>query len=93
MAAGKLTKRQYEKEMMLLRSRLKWIGAKLAEMDAQLEAGSLAITAELSDYWNGLHDEQREIEEEIRQLEADFRRRDWTSYDWQQYEMICNNID
>lgn len=47
----------------------------------------------IGEYWNGLHDKQRDLEKELDSLDNRWDTRNWTGSDWNTYALMVANID
>lgn len=88
-----MTRKQYNAAREKLQDKLTDIELTLAWWDAEYELGTLAITPELGEEWNRMHDQQRDTEQELAALDREWSRRNWTSQDWYQWELVTSNID
>ena len=97
----KITKKEYNNQKVTLQTQiidtknklealLKW--SDTLDYNNLTEATRQKII-KIGDYWNGLHDKQRELEQELTFLEDRWDRRNWTGSDWNSWELVINNID
>lgn len=87
----KLTKRQYNKEMTELRSLRGDFGLAIATFHASI--GYRQWTADEADHSNMLQDKYDEFDQQIKDLEDRWQRRNWTGSDYNTYALIAQNID
>lgn len=88
---AKLTKRVYEQKKAAILAKIESVKAELEKLDSTISADN--FSAEIGERWNGLHDQEYDLRQELKFLEDDWRRRNWTFADHMQHELVMNNID
>jgi hypothetical protein len=91
----KLTKKQYAARHAELTRTLAEVNTALANMQAKYDAGEIEmpISEEIGAHWNRLHDAEWDLQQSQRALDREWERRNWTSHDWQQWDLVTSNID
>lgn len=94
---ARMTKRTYEAGRVAILDQIastkRQIEAITAAFEGLIGAGLRDEAMTLSGSFNRLHDQEWSLEEDLKGLDRDYRRRNWTSYDYQQWAMVCQNID
>lgn len=86
-----MTKREYTKALAALVERKMRL---TVELDAMHERYTDEIAyGHVAREWNNLHDALRDTEDDIRQLDTNWRRRKWTGADYDSYALVCANVD
>lgn len=83
----KITRKQADKITSALDAVIVCIRAQMTAMN------DMPITESLTDAWNLLHDQVRELESEKASVEQAYSRRNWTGADYTTHELISNNVD
>lgn len=79
----KITKKVYEARKEAIVSAIK---ATSAILDMLMAAGQY-------DSMNVFHDAERSLQDDLRFLEQDWNRRNWTQSDYSTYALVCDNVD
>lgn len=98
---AKITKREYnslrtglQAEIIRVKNRLEILDRWSDSLDwDDVKVEDIKKIDKIGDYWNSLHDKQRELEKELDFLEDRWDRRNWTGSDWNSWELVANNID
>jgi uncharacterized membrane protein YgaE (UPF0421/DUF939 family) len=100
---SKITKKEYNRLKAELQAQINKINLKLDILDKwenDANIGYNSMTPEFRDkiekignYWNNLHDKQRELEKELKYLDDKWNRRNWTESEWNSWELVTSNID
>ena len=72
-------------------STIKILENKVSEIREQIK--TIIASGENFHLLNDLHDEARDTEDEIKDVEREYSRRNWTSTDHYQMSLIAQNID
>jgi len=83
----KLTRKEYTKQYDRLLRELDTVETAMGDIQA------LPTGHERWDYWNGLHDKAADLKTAIKDLAHQWDTRNWTSQDWQQWDLVTSNID
>ena len=84
----KLTKKQYTKAMAILENQLQAINDML-ELASETDG---AIFSDI-DQWNEYHDKGDDVENEMKDLDTMWSRRNWTTSDYNLHSLVMQNID
>jgi len=57
------------------------------------EDNSEDVKQRYGNLWNDAEDAIYILEEELKDLEHQWETRNWNGNDWEQYKLVCNNID
>ncbi len=89
-----ITQEQFEQEKARLERakerRLERIAKLLAEFEAEQDSAKCGA---LGRAINDLHDAEWAIQDALRALESRWTTRNWTQADWDEYELVLDNID
>lgn len=91
----KMTKKTYYAKANAVSQKIEQVQAELQEMSRKCDAGEfeLPLSDEICTKWNRLHDRKTDLEMDLEALHREYRTRNWTSYDWQQWNLVASNID
>jgi len=98
---SKITKREYNTKKVEIEAKILDINKKLTALlkwsDTldyyNLPENTRQKLIKVGDYWNGLHYKRYELEQELRFLEDEWDKRNWTGSDWNSWDLITSNID
>ena len=88
-----MKKKEYLALKAKLSARLERIKAILVRLNVLHDIGLCRAGSYLCERWNSLHTAHWEAERELERLESRWSRRNWTAQDWQQWEMVMDNVD
>lgn len=94
----KLTKREYTKRKTELEGTLDAVKLSLVVLNNDLEQlpsadERNAFCEANGERWNKLHDQERQLEQDLHSLDMEFSRSNWNGQDYALVELVFQNID
>lgn len=89
---SKYTKNQYQKDLAGISYNMKTTQDEIAKLIAEFEENGVYEEATAARF-NDLNDMVLEFEEQIKNAEFRYDTRNWTTANWNTYELISSNID
>jgi DNA repair exonuclease SbcCD ATPase subunit len=89
----KITKNEYQAKKMEIETKIIKLENLLKSLPLETEGIPQHIVNLIGDTWNATHDEIEELENELQFLDQQWNRRDWTQQEYNEWELISDNID
>src|SRR5690554_384736 len=90
----KITKRQYEAQKAALKARMAELDRQEEDLNERVDtAGIVPVPQKFIDEFDGIEEARWDTKEALRDLERVWITRNWTAADWQQWELVAQNID
>ncbi len=86
---GKITKKEYQERQKVLLEAID----EQKEIQKQIEKMFNDDDYSLGDKWNDAEDKIYDLEKELNFLDDEWDTRNWTGQDWNEWDLISNNID
>ncbi|WEG18549.1 hypothetical protein PQ478_08705 [Alkalihalophilus pseudofirmus] len=90
---AKITKKEYNRRKQLILDEIKNQNELLESYEKAANEDFEKAHAEIGDKWNEAHDKIYDLEKELKFLDDEWDKRNWSHQDHTEWELITNNID
>lgn len=90
---SKITKKEYLKQQEEIITKINNLEELLKSLPLETEGLPQNIINHIGDTWNAAYDTIHELKGELHFLDQKWDRRNWTQQDYNEWELVSNNID
>jgi uncharacterized protein YukE len=88
-----ITKKEYQNRQQEIQSKIDSLEKVLQSLPLETEGIPQNIVSLIGETWNTTHDTIEELQQELKFLDDEWSRRNWSYSDHMQHDLITSNID